>query len=522
MPTYTVRDPRTGQVVRLTGASPPTEAELVDIFTGLSQTPSSPSPMDVARHVHPVAAATADVMIGAGKQLAERGIALGGYVRRQIPAVNQLDRLMTPRKVNVTPTNAWQRAGGIAEQVAEVIAPSRAITALATKTATLTAPRLASLLGRRTANVVPRAVIEGAGSAGLGALQGGDPVTAAALGATIPMIGGVVGRSGVRLREGAEEAIGRFFSPGASLSNRAGMKRIVETRTPEILSRSDEVLGGITGRSRTQALDIFTLNRQRVGAAVDEALEAAHAAQSINPQPLVSALDEAIAPYTTRRIVSAAELTAHPSLNRFAPHPIAAGQFEVIIPRDVRKVKQITGLKDLLAAHGESLTIRDLVGIRRAWDEVAYATPGATLETVRTKAEKWAKKMGGDAIRAVLDSETPELAAVNREFSFWKDLERVMEATVERTKSQTGGLRTTIAEAGGRALGAPSGIRAAFFVGKTAKTLQQVFQSPRWASLSANYKNQLAEAIQSGVGPRVASVVNRIAAVQGSQMIGSR
>lgn len=77
MPTYTVRDPQSGRSVKLTGDSPPTEAELTQIFSTLQ--PSTAAPQ---------AAAAVPTERSAAPAIGESiGGAIGGLVRGKLGAV---------------------------------------------------------------------------------------------------------------------------------------------------------------------------------------------------------------------------------------------------------------------------------------------------------------------------------------------------------------------------------------------------------------------------------------------------
>ena len=59
MPTYTVKDPQSGKTVKLTGDSPPTEAELTEIFAKLN-TARAPTPLPAAATTGMLPNSTAD------------------------------------------------------------------------------------------------------------------------------------------------------------------------------------------------------------------------------------------------------------------------------------------------------------------------------------------------------------------------------------------------------------------------------------------------------------------------------
>lgn len=435
-----------------------------------------------------------DVGVGAVKGLVRSGIR-GGNVLRAIPGVDAaFPRVLPLTADQVEPANTGQRLGGMIEQGAEILAPARAVTALGTKTATAVAPYLARVLSPRLATLVPQVVVEAAGNAGLVKAQGGSNTAAgvtAALSVVPPTIGVIAKGIADKLRTGAATNVERFFDPTTK-----PFKRIIERRTDEILERGSEVLGG-AGRNRAGAVGAFEAQTQQAGEAIDDALKTYGSTQITDaPARLTAALDAAKAPYVKTRVVSAAEAAG--PMKPYVVSQASPTTWVAEIPLNAAKVKQIEALKQVVAAHGDAVSVDDLVGLRRAWDEIAYAKP-TFGQVAPSAAATWAKKMGGDAIRGIIASDTPELAALNREFAFWKDLSTVMEATATRKVGQVGLLPHMAEGAGQVAAAAAHGtLGQVFFVGKAVKLAQQVFASPRYHSLAANVKDGLADAITSG------------------------
>lgn len=473
-------------------------------------------------NIRNLAGTAADVGTGAVKSLLRAGIR-GGALLREIPGVDALANALPSVTVPVESTNTAQKVGGMIEQAAEVAAPARAITSLGLSTTEAVAPALTRIFGPSAARLIPRATVEAAGNIALAKAQGATNPEAAVTGAAsaaLPTIGQWAVQMADVLKSGATGDIARFFNPTTR-----GFKAVVQKQTPEILERGSDVLGTL-GRSREGAVEAFGAQRATAGQAIDEALQA-FGGETVQdaPQRLMAALDTAKAPYVKMRIVNPGEMT--PQMEQWAVGRLPDGRVQVEIPLSPLKVNQINALKQVVQAHGDQMTIDDLVGLRRAWDEIAYAKPGATLETVKQQAGKWAKKMGGDAIRGIIQSDKPDLAALNHEFSFWRDLEQAMQATVQRKTGQVGGLLPPMAQGAGQVVGAAmgGGIPQVLAAGRLAKLAQQVFASPRYASLSANIKNGLANAIINGDGygthAFLTSAAARLGLVETPRLIGA-
>lgn len=191
-----------------------------------------------------------------------------------------------------------------------------------------------------------------------------------------------------------------------------------------------------------------------------------------------------------------------------------------------RKVKAIQKLEDLVQQHGSTMTVEQMVGLRRAWDEVVAEAGGYGVPGKKLKAEAWAKNIGANQIRKILDEAVPELSALNKEFTFWKRLDDVLTDTLRRTGSQGPGLRTVAAEGAGRLAGvmtagkagAASTVGHVWVLGKMLKLAQRAFESPRWRFASAQMKDDLATAIMEGRTERAAQILSRIASSQGAQL----
>ncbi len=216
MPQYHVTDPTTNRSVTLTGDSPPTEAELTEIFARLN-TPTQPAavPKPPARvpFQYTQAGQQVEGAKGIAKGAATTAIGLGELAYKYVPGVSKLSDTLTglagygPRpgeqpgdtfaaaRASVRPTNAAQNVGFYAEQAGEFAVPGA---------------RMAGV--SRGASLPFRAALEGATAAGVaGAQSGGDPYqmgAAGTLGFLAPPVG-AAGRFGVnaarRMAAGAQE-----------------------------------------------------------------------------------------------------------------------------------------------------------------------------------------------------------------------------------------------------------------------------------------------------------------------------
>lgn len=186
MPDYTIRDPRSGRTLKVRGDSPPTEAELEQLFASAPDAPAQ-----VPQAGGGLLSTLGDVAIGAAKGLGNSVVGAGQLIH-QIPGVTRaVDALYGQPGISqagfadanqrLEATNTAQSVGKFGEQVAETLIPSRAIA----RAATALAGRVAPVVGR-AANVGSRAAVEGVASGGIAAVQQGDAGSAALVGAAVP------------------------------------------------------------------------------------------------------------------------------------------------------------------------------------------------------------------------------------------------------------------------------------------------------------------------------------------------
>lgn len=487
MPQYTVTDPQSGKSMTLTGDSPPTEAELTEIFGKVNAAPAAaPESKGFLRRAGDT---VGDVALGAAKKLGETGLR-GGALLRKIPGVQALDNALGNPGVdiNTAPTNTAQKVGGALEQVAEVVAPSRAVAGLGVKAAEAAAPTLARYVGARAATLAPRMAVEAAGGGSLAAMQGANPVVGAALGGLVPAAGEVFNGLAPKLREAAAKQVVTALGP-----TKERFKAMAERLTPEILQRG---LRGSREALQAQAADTAS----EVGGKIDSAIQA-YGARQVDTTPVLDALEQAKGAFQTT-----------------GPH----GKAVIFEPR---AVKQLDGLQQVITDLGPEARVDQLVAVRRAWDKVvdqaggfAHRAGGAIGVPLKDQSEAWAKREATGAIRTLLNADVPELGALNKEFSFWKNLDGVLTQTLQRTQPQGPGLAKAGAEIVGGLAGASHGpagaVGGAYALGK----VQQMFKSARWQLASAQVKDRLATAIVNNDASGIATALSRIGAVESAKV----
>ncbi len=413
-----------------------------------------------------------DVAIGAAKGVGNTVFGLGKMVRDYTP-VGRISDAIQPgafdqRPPEITPTNTPQKVGFGAEQIGEFFLPGPDVAA---------AGRLA------------RAGIQGGLAAGHTLAQTDSPTAAGVAGvltAGLPLAAGAV----LNHMEPAEKNVMRALGP-----TKERFKAMAERLTPEILKR------GLRG-SREALQERAAGMVESVGDQIDAALTT-YGAQPVGVDRVVKALETAKDAFRTTN---------------------AAGNVVVFEPR---AVAQLGGLQKILQGLGADATVEQVVNIRRAWDRVvdqaggfSHRAGGAIGVPLKDTTEAWAKREATGAIRAMLATDVPDLAAINKEWAFWKKLDDVLTQTLQRTQPHGPGLIRQTAETAGQVVGGLAGsgggvagtLGGAFAGGKLLKQAQTVLTSARWQLATAHMKNALADAIVSQQPSRIMQALAAITA----------
>jgi hypothetical protein len=542
--TFEVKAPN-GRTVEIVGDRLPTEAELHEIFkqagveigtapdfTTSNATDDAGNPVVAPSMASQAAGVVKDVAIGAVKGAGQTatnlgravnsvtqpiGNYLGGKASEKLygtvsPPVNQTPSFDAADAI-VTPTNTAQRVGKGLEQIAEVVAPTGQIS-------------------RATAGMrlLPRMATEAALNAGMSAAQGGDPTTAAVVGGAVPLLGQLARNVPATLKESAEKKITQALG-----ATKERFKAIARKRAGEILRRG---LGG----SRESLQGEAHAAVKALGSQIDDAI-VKYGQREIGTAPILDALETAKDAFRTVRTmplqvaIKNGVVTIESSGRAVVKAPgarIVGNDVEVPVVFDHRPIVQLEQLKQVISDLGDKASVEHLVAVRRAWDKVvaqaggfAHRAGGAIGVPLQEQTEAWAKREATNAIRKELAADVPQLAKLNQEFAFWKDLDDVLTQTIQRTQPQSKGLGRIAAEGVGQVVGAAAGLHAggtteavagAILTGKLAEAAHAAFTSPRWKFVDAKLRNRLAEALSSRSTLLVRDVLGRITAVEGSKL----
>ncbi len=368
----------------------------------------------------------------------------------------------TDRPESLEPEGTAQKIGSGAAKLAEFIAPG----GLIKKGEQLLAgaPKIAQIAGG--------VGLEAASAAGITAAQGGeeeDISHAALIGGLLSVpfkaVGILKGGVSETLKEGAKKNIAKALRPTTRIN-----KEITDKLSTQLLKKN-VVFGSLKGLESRAASEIT-----KAGENLDEAYKALppNTKASITPimKDLVD-LEKQFFVKGTNQVPSAA------------------------LPR----LKALQSIQSEILALGNkqnNVSLESIRSFRQILDKTTEGVGKGFGMTGKEQAKLYAVKAGANAIRNELAQQFPNLAKLNSEYSFWKNVETITSATLERTQGHVGGLKESITGAGGAAVGAAvGGIPGAALGHEVFRLMSKYINSPGWNSVSGVLKNKLADALVS-------------------------
>jgi hypothetical protein len=374
-------------------------------------------------------------------------------------------QLAEENKGLITP-DPGQKAGYVAEQAAEFLAPSGAIGKVGKAAEALPL----------AARIATRAALEGTSAAAISAAHGDEHPLATGL------VGAAGGAATEALPAAAEFATGRarqLYSKALAPTTNAN-KNLTEKIVPELLDQGE--WGGLKTLSG-KAQDV----KAEVGPQIDAALQA----KGNVPQPVKPVLD---------------------SLDEFKQSFVSSNG-TVLNQGAVDAAEKLQSqLLDMsssgLVGKGGYVSTKDLVAARRVWDTTVARAGGFTGKTLAEGSMADAMAEGANSIRRELASANPDLAALNAKYSFWSNVQRVSDATLQRRTGQIGGLLGDgVAELGGALVdGAAGGVK-----GAVLNVARKTAISPASRTARAVMWGNLGRAIEAGRFNQASKIAKNLA-----------
>lgn len=245
-------------------------------------------------------------------------------------------------------------------------------------------------------------------------------------------------------------------------------KAMTEQVAPELVKRK-VVSGSVSGLLNRSKAELT-----KVGDAFDEVLSKIDGGKEFKIQPLQNTLESLKSNFYVKDRAGKIKIGT-------SGNPIAINQ---------NVLNTIDELQGILREFGDNISFDSMRSLRQILDK-EVAQSGGFLKTLKEGAELDIKKNLSNSIRNILAKESPDLAKLNAEFSFWKKTEDILKATKAR---QTGKPISLGAKATSVIGAATGGLKWAVL----APLLEKAFTSAAWKTSSALLKNNLADALVSG------------------------
>ncbi len=112
---------------------------------------------------------------------------------------------------------------------------------------------------------------------------------------------------------------------------------------------------------------------------------------------------------------------------------------------NAKAVDAIESVQQIIEQHGNNVSPQSIRKLKQIFDEAVSEAGGFTTSDLTTNYSLKAQKEAANTFRRILHDAHPNVAALDREMSFWLDVQQVARATNQRQLGQQGGLTKTIA-----------------------------------------------------------------------------
>lgn len=367
-----------------------------------------------------------------------------------------------------TPTNKAQKRGFVVEQIAETLLPIPG--GAKAKAAAKIAGGAKSLLGR--------AGLEAAELAGKTAIQTGGDVKEtgkAALTGGAFSVGGralsaLGGKIAPKLAKSAEASVSKALGPTTK-----AMKLQTEKVVPGLIKR------GVVAPTRASLAKKVGANLEAATNELNRVIETIPPKARLSSKPVIEALQNA------KSVYRVGEVAVEP-----------------------RAIKAIDDMIDTVKSFGSEVSFESMRALRQILDTSVAKSKGFLLDEVGSFSVM-AKREASNAIRKELAKTYPDLAKVNAEYSFWRNVDDILQETLTRTASQSKPIGEQILGAAGAVGGLATGGVAPAVAGYIVMSnLRKAVTSTGWRTAGAQIKTRLADALAAGNAEEISSILAKI------------
>ncbi len=164
----------------------------------------------------------------------------------------------------------------------------------------------------------------------------------------------------------------------------------------------------------------------------------------------------------------------------------------VIVNTDA--VKSIDDIAKIFTQYGDNIDNSVLQNVKKILDAQVAGRNGFNT-TLQEGSKVDITKFAADRIRGILADSNPDLAKLNKEFTFWKRLEDVATATAKRSTGQTDGFVSNLAGVTTAAATVDGGISSMILKALSMKWAVKAFSSPGAKLITAKAQSKLADSL---------------------------
>ena len=408
-------------------------------------------------------------------ELGQRGLQT---ITSKLPGMPQTQTASLPDAVVKPTADVNQQAGFLGGQIGQAFAiPNVGIDSAATDVANLANAGKAQPLVTGAAKVIAQAGT-GAVASKLGGATDKQALTAGAV-------------------SGGLSAAGSLFSSALQKSAETSYSKALGATTKGNKALSDKVVPGlidqnITALTRSSLYDKAAENVDKADTALSNAYNSLPQGTQSDWQPVLKTLQNQKDALTVNGVV------------------LDNGKYNALhkIQTDLL---QVAG-GEAGVAKGLAVPVSDARAARQILDSAikektsTFGITGAESDAVN------AQKVAANAIRGQLATEHPDIAVLNKQFSFWKNVQDVVGATIQRTKGQSG-LTGDLAAGAGAVIGGENGGGLGDIIGSSlvGKLLASAIKSTAWRTTSAVAKSNLADVLSSGNVANAVVILQKLA-----------
>lgn len=275
------------------------------------------------------------------------------------------------------------------------------------------------------------------------------------------------------LRESALKSYGRALKPTKERNKFLTEEKVA----PGLIDR------GVVSLSRKSLKGKATANVDALGAAIDEAWSKLPEGESVPVEPILQSV----------RSAAQEKFTVPAEGSAVAMGPQA--RLGIARTRALEAAMKSAAVEDKVTG---TLVIptENLLKIRRFFDDIAARAGAYEGKSLADQSTAAAHELFANVARNELAKQYPDIAALNKEFSFWKNTEKVVGDTLRREMGQATPMGEQIAHAAGTGAGfVAHGLGGAVAMATGFRLLTKLVRSHAWESMSAVAKSRLADMI---------------------------